>query len=83
MQAPTWRIWLTALLIILWVGLGIRLYTIKNDPLMALLCAVMALMNAYFLYQMTYGWRSKKSAQQATPDKAPILNEDRNEGHKE
>ena len=68
MQAPPWRIWLTTLLTIFWAGLAIWLYFYKNDPLVALLCVVMALSNALFLYQMTNGWRSGPSQAAADTD---------------
>ncbi|GHG11237.1 hypothetical protein GCM10017783_24490 [Deinococcus piscis] len=53
MYAPPWRIWLVTFLIIAWAGLAMRFFLVKHDPVLGSLATVLALMNAFFLWQMT------------------------------
>ncbi|WP_261663666.1 hypothetical protein [Deinococcus sp. Marseille-Q6407] len=53
MYAPPWRIWLVTFLIIGWGGLAMRFFFFKNDPVLGSMSILLAMMNAYFLWQLT------------------------------
>lgn len=53
MYAPRWRLWLVSLLLLAWIGLGLRFYLVKGDPALALMCAAMAAMNGFLAWQLS------------------------------
>ncbi|MFK7602299.1 MULTISPECIES: hypothetical protein [Deinococcus] len=52
MNAPVWRVWLVTALVCGWGILTIRFVTTSNWPL-AIVSLVLAVFNAYTLYQLT------------------------------